>query len=141
MVSALERYYVSQAQYGGNIGPFYSGRRSQRGHGLVSNFFSGLFRSMRPLLIRGAKAVGKEALRTGVNIVGDIATSSGKPPVKAIVRSRLLEGKDNLVTKAKRALHDMTGSGGKRKRKIRRKPSRSPRVKKRRRTAPNDIFS
>ena len=140
--NAIEKYYISQAQYGGNIGLFYSGRKIQRGYGL-SSFFGGLIRALKPIFIRGAKAVGKEAIRTGANIVGDIATSSDARPVKEIVRSRFREGKDNLITKAKRTIHEMTGSGIKRKVKRRRVTSCSQRVAKRRRTTfpANDIFA
>ena len=139
---AIAKYYISQAQFGGNIGEFYSGRKFQRGYGF-SSFFSGLFKRMKPLLLRGAKAVGKEALRSGANILADVATTDA--PVKEIVRTRLHEGKDNLINKAKRTVHEMTGSGIRGAK--RRKPTHSPRNTKRRRTtrckasAAQDIFS
>jgi len=57
---------------GGDIGPVYRASfRMQRGNG-IGSFFRGLFRFVKPLLFSGAKAVGKEALRTGSNILTDI---------------------------------------------------------------------
>lgn len=58
-------------QYGGNL-PGFSGSRFQRGRGLGS-FFRGLFRMAVPVLKKAAKAVGKEALKTGVGVLSDVA--------------------------------------------------------------------
>jgi len=38
----------------------------------MRSFFRGPFRFVKPLLYSGAKAVGKEALKTGFNIITDI---------------------------------------------------------------------
>jgi hypothetical protein len=63
------RYYVNQSGGGSGIGPVYRAIfMVQRGKGLGS-FFRGLFRFVKPLLYSGAKAVGKEALKTGSNII------------------------------------------------------------------------
>jgi hypothetical protein len=51
--------------------PVLAGRRYQRGHGLGS-IFGGLFKAAMPLLKKGAKTIGREALKTGLNIVGDV---------------------------------------------------------------------
>jgi hypothetical protein len=51
--------------------PVFAGRRYQRGHGLGS-IFGGLFKAAIPLLKKGAKTLGREALKTGLNIVGDV---------------------------------------------------------------------
>jgi hypothetical protein len=65
------RYYVNQSG-GGEIGPVYSASfRVKRGNG-IGSFFAGLFRFVKPLLYSGAKAVGKEALKTSSNIITDI---------------------------------------------------------------------
>jgi hypothetical protein len=45
----------------------FAGRRYQRGHGLGS-IFGGLFKAAMPLLKKGAKTLGREALKTGLNI-------------------------------------------------------------------------
>ena len=76
----MTRYYYHQAGGGGgghiySIPPFF-----QRGHGL-GDILGGLFRTIRPLLFTGirtagkaaAKALGRDALRTGGWILSDIA--------------------------------------------------------------------
>ena len=67
-----EDYYTRQS---GNGMPIYYGARNQRGHGLGS-FLSGLFRRAMPFLTRGAKSLGKQALRTGLNIANDVVEGS-----------------------------------------------------------------
>ena len=69
-------HYVSQSG-GGGI-PIFYGRRTQAGHGL-GNIFSSLGRvalpfvqSLMPHFKSAAKYLGKKALDTGMNIVGDV---------------------------------------------------------------------
>ena len=64
----FDRYYLDQAGSGNNV---FAGSRTQRGHGLGS-IFSGLFKAAAPLLKRGAKALGTQALKTGMEIAGDV---------------------------------------------------------------------
>ena len=54
-------YYARQV--GGAL-PYFTGARVQRGHGFGS-LFSGLLRTVAPLIKRGAVALGKRALATG----------------------------------------------------------------------------
>ena len=61
-------YYAQQA--GGAL-PYFAGVQYQRGHGLGS-LFGSLLRSAMPLIKRGAVALGKGALKTGVRIAGDV---------------------------------------------------------------------
>jgi hypothetical protein len=49
----------------------FAGRRYHRGHGLGS-IFGGLFKAAMPLLKKGAETLGREALKTGINITGDV---------------------------------------------------------------------
>ena len=65
---AYHDYYIHQA---GKGYPVFAGRRYQRGHGFGS-IFGGLFKAAMPLLKRGAKTLGREALQTGLNIAGDV---------------------------------------------------------------------
>ena len=51
--------------------PVFAGGRVQRGHGLGS-LFGGLIRSATPLIKSGAIALGKRALKTGLNVAGDV---------------------------------------------------------------------
>ena len=53
----------------------YVGTRYQRGHGGIGSFLSGLFHTVLPLLQRGAKAVGQEALRAGISVVSDVTSN------------------------------------------------------------------
>lgn len=57
----FERYYLQQA---GNGLPAFAGIRYQRGHGL-GNVFRGMSRIAAPLLVKGAKTLGKQLLKTG----------------------------------------------------------------------------
>ena len=67
-----EDYYLAQS---GNGLPVFQGSRGQRGHGLGS-MLSGLFRSAVPMIKRGLATFGKHALKTGLEIAGDV--SEGK---------------------------------------------------------------
>ncbi len=52
-------------------GSGFIGQPYQRGAG-IGSFFRSLFRMAAPVLKRAAKAVGKQALVTGANVVGDL---------------------------------------------------------------------
>ena len=72
--------------------------RLQRGNG-IGNFFRGLFRFVTPLLYSGAKAVGKEALKTGSHIISDSLNKEPEQPVGYIFKNRVGEAKNNLQKK------------------------------------------
>ena len=82
-------YYARQA--GGSL-PYFAGAQYQRGHGLGS-LFGGLLRSVMPLLKRGAVALGRGALKTGVRIADDVLSGQ------------------NIKTAAKRRVTDALRSG------------------------------
>lgn len=97
-----------EGQVGGGIDRVFVGAPYQRGHGLGS-FLSGLFRRALPLLTRGARAVGKEALSTGLNILGDVAHNT---PFKDAFKNRITESGRNLKRKAEETFENlMQGSG------------------------------
>jgi hypothetical protein len=126
-VDEYTRYYMNQSGGGDDIGSVYRASfRTQRGRG-IGSFFKGLFRFVKPLLFSGAKAVGKEALKTGSHILTDIIDKKPDQPMGGIFKSRFGEAKDNLEQKIKK----MTGSGLgiKRKRKCKKAQSRSKRRK------------
>lgn len=84
-----------------DIGPMYhSSIAVQRGGG-IGSFFGGLYRIVRPLLFRGARTLGREALKTGSSILSDIATKAPDERVGSIIRKRLSETVNR----------NMTGSG------------------------------
>ena len=90
-------YYTRQV--GGAL-PYFVGAKVQRGHGLGS-LLGGLLRSVAPLIRRGAAAVGKRALRTGMQIADDVMTGQN---IKQAAKRRVTNaGKDllrSLVTTA-----------------------------------------
>ena len=132
----LEVYYLKQAgrgQYDTGIGPIYTTPPYlQRGHG-IGNFFGSLFRWVKPVLWKGAKAFGRETLRTGGKILSDIAENKS-PEVSAgdIISRHVTESTQNLISK-------LCGRGRKRAKKNpfknKRKRNKKAKVTKR------DIFS
>jgi hypothetical protein len=73
---ALDNYYQRQTG-GGDL--YFKGATHQRGHGL-GGLFAKLFRAavpvfkntVSPMLKKGAKAVAREALKTGVGVASDL---------------------------------------------------------------------
>ena len=100
-------YYRRQAGRGReDIGSIYSTPPFvQRGHGLDS-VLAGLFRTLIPILWSGAKSIGKEtlkalgreALRTGTNIIRDIAKN---PPTQTtdIISKHVADRTQNIINK------------------------------------------
>jgi len=74
----------------------YVGTRFQRGHGLES-IFGGLFKAAVPLLKKGAKTLGREALKTGLNIAEDVVAGKN---LKQAAKSRLKSTGQSLLQKA-----------------------------------------
>lgn len=140
------RYYLNQAGHGSKDRDFllYRGSQFQKGSGLFSAL-GGLFRTLFPIIKSGAKAVGKEALKMGSNVLTDIATSSATP--KEAFKTRLKEAGTNLKRKAESKIDSMMGSGRNRSRKnpktrkIKRSPKNGKRQSKSRRAQRRDIFT
>ncbi|KXJ07521.1 hypothetical protein AC249_AIPGENE8474 [Exaiptasia diaphana] len=109
----FKSYYLKQAQHGGNL-PAFHGARFQRGYG-IGTFLKGLFRSAVPFIKDGAKATGKTALSTGLNIASDVM--SGRD-MKSSARTRALQAKNSLKSKAMntaRGILEQKGKGIKRR--------------------------
>jgi hypothetical protein len=131
----LVLYYRRQAGRGReDIGPIYSiPHFVQRGHGL-GDVLAGLFRTLKPILWSGAKSMGKEALkalgrealRTGTNIIKDIAEN---PPTQTtdIISRHVAGSTQNIINK-------LRGSGARKRKKKTQRTSRSKIIKR-------DIFS
>ena len=81
-------YY--ERQVGGAL-PYFTVARVQRGHGFGS-LFSGLLRTVAPLIRRGAVSLGKRALTTGAQIAGDVV--AGKNVKKAAKRRATAAGRN-----------------------------------------------
>lgn len=98
----------ARSGYGG-ISQVYIGSPHQRGHG-IGSFLGGLFHRIIPLLKQGARAVGKEALRAGVNVASDIMDNGVQP--REAFKTRLRESGTNLQRKAEEKINSlMSGSG------------------------------
>ena len=102
MKDPFVEYYLPQRSRWSNNGiePIYSVLPFvQRGHGIGSSL-RGLFRIVRPVLRRGVKAVRRETLRAGDNILTVIADNTS-PNVKhgEIVATRVGESIQNLIQK------------------------------------------
>src|SRR5258705_2176305 len=108
-LALVHDYYAHQA--GGGVGSVFAGQRYQRGHGLGS-FFAGLFRSAMPLITRGLKALGRQALSTGGEVLSDVMQGE---PLKASFAARSPDGAQILGGKLKRKIDEyQSGAGGKR---------------------------
>ena len=89
------RYYANRSGVG-EIGPVFRATfRVQIGNG-IGSFFRSHFRFLKSLLYSGAKAVGKEALKTGSNIITDILNEDPEQLMSSIFKNRFNEGKNNL---------------------------------------------
>jgi len=100
--------YVKRGGEGGRgIGPVYSvSPFVQRGQG-IGSFLRGLWRSVRPVLCSCAKSLGREALRTGGNIMTEIAANRGQ--TGDILSKHAPETTQNIIK-------NLRGGGRKRKR-------------------------
>lgn len=126
-------YYAGQA---GNGLAYYTGQSHQRGYG-IGAWFKNLFRSALPFLFKGAKAVGKEALRTGAMIANDVI--EGKQ-FKEAAEERSKEAGKKLAKKAIRKTDEMLGEGGGKPYKRKRKAKKFIISKRARKEKGRDIF-
>ena len=107
-------YYHNSGQYGSGVGRVFVGAPYQQGAG-IGSFLGGVFRYVLPLLKRSAKAVGKEALQAGVNIMTDVGDR--KTPFGEAFKSRMRQSGEKLREKAKDNLDKfMNGEGFKARR-------------------------
>ena len=129
---AYEDYYVNQCGHGM---PVFYGQRIQRGHG-IGSLFSGLFRTVFPILRRIAPAIGRRALQTGMQIASDVADGQS---IKDAAKSRVMEAINEGINKIVPAFNTQSGSGIRRKRNSRKVSSRKR--KKIQHHSHGDIFS
>lgn len=119
------RYYNDQIGGGGGVRNVYVGARYQRGHG-IGAWLGGLLRRVLPHVASGAKAVGKEAARAGLNVLSDM--TAGETSFKDSVKSRARESRKNLQRRAAEKISEMMkGSGYKRRSSQRKAQSRKKR--------------
>jgi hypothetical protein len=82
----------------------------------------GLFRRIFPLLSSGAKAVGREALSTGVGLLKDAMNGRS---LKESVFDRVTQAGTNLTNKAAKKMESMVGNGYKPRKRKRKAQSQS----------------
>lgn len=125
-------YYSTQA---GSGLPVFSGSRGQNGYGLGS-IFGGLFRSALPMLKQGLSTFGKQALRSGLDIVTDLADGRS---FQESAKDRFRQGIKSFATDM-RAQSAQSGNGVGRKKRKRSLQSKSRKNKKKIKRS-RDIFS
>ena len=108
MTSTVEWEKFFRSQYGGG-GQFYKGLPYQRGYGL-GNIFKTVMKFLAPV----AKSVGRQALSTGAEIVGDWA---GGTPLKQAAKRRGRKAVGNLARQAVSRMSASTQKGRGRRRK------------------------
>ena len=146
-----EEYYLNQTGRGMAA---FTGARYQRGHGL-GNILRSVTKFALPFLKKGAKAVDKQAMKTGMNIAQEVMLGQN---IKKAAKRHFSQGLTELVTQRGRGQPRRRGPPGERvkRRKIvkasRKKPKRGYKRKaipntrvishsaKRRRTSKKDIF-
>lgn len=109
--------YYRRQQTGGGVTTVYRGAPYQRGHG-IGSFLGGLFRTVVPVLKSGASAVGREALRSGLGFLGDIAAGTERP--RRAANARLKEFTGTLKRKADEKLERILSGGGVKKKRVQR---------------------
>lgn len=107
---SFEDHYVQQTGNGLN---FYRGEALQKGYGFGS-FFRTLFRAAVPLLKSGASSVGKEILRSGLNVMSDVSQGNN---FKESARKHIKAAGHVLTDKATKKIKNMIGSGHKKRNK------------------------
>jgi len=105
---SFEDYYTNQSGNGLN---YYQGATYQKGYG-IGGLFRSLFRVAIPLFKSGAKAIGKQMLKSGVDLVNDVAQGVD---VQTAAKQRLKEAGKVLANKATTKVRTMIGSGKKNK--------------------------
>ena len=95
MSSPFHQYYLRQAQHGSGL-PHFHGLSVQRGSGLGNILNAGL-RMILPGIKSVGKAVLKQGVSTGANILGDVL---GGESVKTSARRRATEGGQMLMNRA-----------------------------------------
>lgn len=122
--SHYAQYYNEQVGSGLAV---FRGATTQRGHG-IGSLLGGLVKGALPLLASGAKTFGKELLRTGVDVAGDVL---GEKDFKSSAVKNFKEAGSNLLGKLS---HTLSASAPKRASK-RKRAQRGTKAKRSRKSA------
>ena len=114
--ASYKKYYLNQV----GDGQYFSGAAFQRGYGL-GNIFASLGKAILPLVKSGAKAIGKQALKSGVAFASDVLAGKN---VKQAALERTKQAGSTLLRQATAP-----------------KKRKAPRVQKKKRKKYNDIFT
>lgn len=126
-MSHYTQYYNDQL--GGRIARVYVGTPHQRGHG-IGSFLGGLYRTVLPLFKSGLKTIGKESLRSGLNVLDDVTNNNMN--FRDAFKHRGNESLNNLKRKATDKIDRlMSGSGYKKRSVMKKRQSRKKRPVKR----------
>lgn len=125
MSEAYVKYYSIQTGAGSNeeiFGPVIRfSPKYQRGRGL-GGVFAKLFRFLKPALSSGLNFLKREAINTGADLINGL---SQQKPLNEVLRDRSFQIVDDLRDKAtnkiKNKIKEMTGSGCKRGRNMKKK--------------------
>lgn len=115
------QYYSAQCGGGfSDIGSIYHGQHHiQRGCG-IGNFFSGLYRYLKPVFLSGIDALKDQSLKTGSAIIKDF----GNKPIQDILKEQGTAAIDNLAEKAinkiKRKIQGGSGNNSNDRKRIKR---------------------
>ncbi|QKS69579.1 hypothetical protein 5 [Drosophila-associated adintovirus 2] len=123
MEKLYHEYYLSQSGGGlSHIGTLYTTPRIvQQGRG-IGNFFSGLFKYLKPLFLNGLNAVKNQAFESGKAVINDL----GQKPLRNIIQEQSKLALQNLSNKV---IDKMTQSGSGRRNKRKRASSKSAHCK------------
>lgn len=126
---ACVKYYNYQVGGGGfGVRNVFIGSRFQRGHG-IGSFLGGLMRTVLPYLKSGARFLGKEAFKAGINIIDDVENKG--VGFREAVNTHSKESFKNIKRRASKTVGDyMNGDGYKRSNKKRKSQSVKVRSKK-----------
>ena len=131
--NVYDDYYLRQA---GDGMPVFIGGLHQRGRGL-GNILGGLARMVVPILKRGGKTLLKEGVRTGMNILSDVASGTN---IKASARRRVGQSGNRLLKKAVSSVSPAPPGRPVTKRKRKASHPRTKTTKRTKRRKTNDIF-
>ena len=139
---AEHEYKCYYSQQGGGSVPIYAGAKYQQGYG-IGSIFGSLLKSALPIIKRGAKSLGKTAIKTGLNVVKD--GLSGKN-IKQSLKTNLKRAGTEILTNSINNIPSMNSMPN-RQNKKRKHPSGSislkttAKNKRRKKSRNSDIFS
>jgi len=114
MEKLYQEYYLNQCDGGlSHIGTLYATPRIVQQFRGIGNFFSGLFKYIKPLFLRLLHAVKNQAFESGKAVINDL----GRKPLQNIIQE---QSKIALQSLSNKVIDKMTQSGAGRRNKRKR---------------------